>query len=133
MNYFDEWFKSMLSDSPFSWNETIRAEFEYRKFVSPRVLYARVEIVIAPGEGFEIETLAEPPTDNEKHNQVLRDQIIFGVLDVMLTRPVAPIRDFKLTILRIGYDEKDSFPRAFRLAAREAAFKILQQSSFKSR
>jgi len=53
------------------------------------------------------------------------DQIIFGVLDVMMTFLSSPINSFKLVLLDAMYDEVTSVPIAFRLAAREATRKIL--------
>ena len=44
----------------------------------------------------------------------------------MLTMPMRPVRNFKVAIKEIGFNEIESTPMAFRLAARDAAFNALK-------
>ncbi len=126
MEHLRKWFDDLLAEPSIVWKHTRGARGECHKYVSPRIWYAAVEIKISPNDKFEIEDVSEPKIVN-KHIDGLRwrDQIVFGVLDVMLTQSVAPIRNFKLTILGVDFNEIESNPMAFRLAARDAALKIL--------
>ncbi len=126
MEYFKKWFDSLLAEPGMTWGKAISARGECRRHTGPSLWYAAVEIRLAPSDEFQIEDLSEPRVVN-RHVDGPRwyDQIIFGVLDVMLTQPVAPIVNFKVTILGVDFDEIRSNPMAFRLAARDAALKIL--------
>ncbi len=125
MEYLHKWFDDLARPGA-AWEQTGSARGECRRHVGPSIWYAAVEIRVSPNDKFEVEDLSVPRIIN-RHIDGERwyDQIVFGVLDVMLTRAVAPIKSFKLTILEIDFDEIQSTPMAFRLAARDAALKIL--------
>ena len=127
MEYLKMWCDNLLSSPDLAWKHSLTARGECHRQVSPRIWYAAVEITISPAAGFEVEEKLTSPLTTYQDGSRWRDQIIFGVLDVMLTRLVAPIRNFKLTISNIDFNETESNPMAFRLAARTAASKILDQ------
>ncbi len=128
MEYFHKWVDSLLTRPGGVWEQTLSARGECRRHTGPSIWYAAVKIKVSPNDKFEVEDLSMPKIV-DMHIDGLRwyDQIVFGVLDVMLTRAVAPIKSFKLTILEIDFDEIESNPMAFRLAGRDAALKILSQ------
>jgi hypothetical protein len=98
----------------------------FHKHTGPSIKYGKVKIAISPGADLEVvDALDQAKSDWLKANDCF-DQITFGVLDVMLTM-LPPINQFKMIILDADYDEVQSVPIAFRLAAREAARKILDE------
>ena len=53
------------------------------------------------------------------------DWAVFGLMDVLLTREGAPLRDIRIILEEAEHHPVDSSPMVFRLAGRDAARKIL--------
>ena len=56
------------------------------------------------------------------------DQIVFGVIDVMLCAPTMPVNAFKLSILAVEGAEPGASGEVLRLAARDAARSVLSRA-----
>lgn len=125
MDLLEKWYRNLLSNSTSRWKYSLTARGECRRHTGPSIWYAAVNIAIAPGDQLEIEDKLDPKQKEYISTLGWYDQIIFGVLDVMLTCSITPIRRFKLTILDIDFNEIESNSWAFRLAAREATQKII--------
>ncbi len=126
MDYVQQWVTDLTSHSSYNPLKTEQESWgEIDRHPSPRIMRAKVKIAIAPSPELEIiDRLAQGKSTLLKDAECF-DQIVFGVLDIMMTALPSPIRTFKLTILDADYDETHSSPMAFRLAAREAAKNIL--------
>jgi hypothetical protein len=88
--------------------------------------YAAVKLQITPSDDFAVDDQLEVKVREYSKSVGWYDQIIFGVFDVLMLDSTAPFRGFKLTILKINFNDIESNEMAFRLAARDAAGKILQ-------
>jgi hypothetical protein len=126
MDYVSQWYTDLTSRTPYNpLKDEKEAWGEIREHPGPRIRAAKVKIAIAPSSQLEIvDRLAAENSDLLKQQECF-DQIIFGVLDVMMTALPSPIQTFRLSILDAEYDEINSSPMAFRLAARQAAKTIL--------
>lgn len=126
MDYVQQWVTDLTSHAPYNPLADEREGWgEIDKHPSPRTMRGRVRIAIAPSPELEIvDRLAAEKSTLLKDMECF-DQVVFGVLDVMMTTLPTPVRTFRLTILDADYDEINSSPMAFRLAAREAAKSIL--------
>jgi hypothetical protein len=89
--------------------------------------YAAVQVEIAPSEELRVDDQLDEKTREYAVEEGWYDQIVFGVCDVMILQPVAPYKDFRLTIHAIDFNDIESNAMAFRLAARDAAEKILEE------
>ncbi len=127
MTYMEKWFHGLASGPTHTWDTPLSAEGICDRPISPRIWYAKVEIMISPSDQFEIRDKSEPSLDSQIDGMRWLEQIAFGMLDVMLTYLAAPIRNFELTVLSFDFDAINTNPMAFRLAARDAALKILHR------
>jgi hypothetical protein len=126
MDYFAMWVKNIETSSGINWRRAVDARGECRRHTGPSTWFAAVRIEISPDSKFNVEEKLEAAILARMIEEGWRDQIILGVLDITFTHLVAPLRDFKLTILDIEFNDVESTPKAFRLAAREATKKILE-------
>lgn len=99
----------------------------YHKHTGPAIRYAKVKVALAPGEELKVVDQLDRKKREWLEAQNAIDQIVFGVLDVVMTAYDTPINAFTLTIIDVEYDEVQSVPIAFRLAARQAAHEILSR------
>jgi hypothetical protein len=129
MNYVQRWYQDLMSRSKLKVEQEIEAWGEYQKILGPRQMYARVKVAIGPGDSLKVSDNLPPDKASRLYNYGYDEPIVFGVLDVMLTCKQSPVFPFNLTILDVDIHEVHSSPLAFRLAAREAAKKILDQSN----
>ncbi len=127
MTYLEKWFQDISSGPTLTWNTPLSAQGICDEYHSPRSWYAKVEIMISPSDHFEIIDRSEPSLNGQVDGMRWLKQIAFGVFDVMLTCLTAPIRDFEVAVLSFDFDEINTNPMAFRLAARDAALNILHQ------
>jgi hypothetical protein len=126
MDYVQQWVTDLTSHSSYNPLKGEREGWgEIDRHPSPRTMRAKVRIAIAPSTVLEIVDRLAPEKSTFLKDSECFEQIVFGVLDVMMTGLSSPARTFKLTILDAVYDEINSSPMAFRLAAREAAKAIL--------
>jgi hypothetical protein len=128
MEYLKKWFDNLLSKPSITLRHHVSAKGECRVHTGPSIWYAAVEIAISPADGFEVEDGLKSEVSAIVNDRGWFDQIIFGVLDVMLTHATAPVRNFRMTILSVDFNEIESNAMAFRLAARNAAEKLFDLS-----
>lgn len=127
MDFIEKWYKDLTTrTSGIQIRKDIEAWGEHCH-KAPAIRYAKVKIRLSPSETLQVvDELDEDKSETLRHNSWF-EQIVFGVLDVMMTSLPTPHRYFKLTILDVDIDEIASVPIAFRLAARDAAQKILRK------
>jgi len=106
-------------------NRNISASGECRKHTGPSIWFAAVAIDFSPNDKFEVGDRLKPEIAKLTQDRGWYDYIVFGVLDVFLVSSTTPIRDFKLIIHEIDFNDIESNQIAFRLAARNAASKAL--------
>jgi len=126
MNPFHKWFENLMDKSSGSWTNNLQVNGECKKRAGPKVLFAEVLLGFSASDNFQIEYLLEPLVSKIAQEEEWYDSIVYGVLDVFLVSLPQPIKNFKLTIHHINYNEIESAPIAFRLAARNAALKALE-------
>ena len=68
--------------------------------------------------------MLRPAAPSPEQSAFLR-QAVLGVLDVLTTRPPLPLLNVRLRIVAAEFDPVASSERAFRLAGRDAAEKII--------
>ena len=126
MEIMTEWFESLRSGSR-KWEKSITVEGYFNKHIGPSIWKAGLTLNFAPSDHLIIEDLLNDDIRKLIHWEQLYRHIIFGVFDVMLTSPITPITDYKLTIIKVNYSEIESTPTAFRMAARIATRKALEK------
>jgi len=124
-DYLELWYKDLVARAPGTIKKFSEAWGECERHTGPSVWYAKVKIAI--GNSDELQVVDQLDTNKSKRlrSEGWYDQIIFGVLDVMLTSWVSPIMTFRLEIKDVDIHEVESRPIAFRIAARDAASKML--------
>jgi hypothetical protein len=126
MGFIEKWYEDLMARSPSKLKREVEAWGEYYRQAAV-IRYAKVKICLGPGESLQV----FDDLDKDKSDQLRRmggfEQIVFGVLDVMLTSPSSPCRFFTLRILDVDINEITSVPIAFRLAARDATQRILKE------
>jgi len=125
MNFIKDWFDNIESKTSGGWNKTITVIGECRRHTGPSIWFASLEVEFAPNSQFEVSNKLKPEVGKLIQERGWYEYIVFGILDVMLTTPHAPIKNFKLTINQVEFNETESNQMAFRLAARNAASKAL--------
>ena len=125
MEFFNKWFESLLGKTGRKLNRNISASGECRKHTGPSIWFAAVTIDFSPNDKFEVGDRLKPEIAKLTQDRGWYDYIVFGVLDVFLVSSTTPIRDFKLIIHEIDFNDIESNQIAFRLAARNAASKAL--------
>ncbi len=125
MNYLEEWTQSLLVGPELRLKGEGTARGECRRHTGPSLWFAAVTLRLAPASELLFRDELEPQVREKLHVSGWYNEIIFGVLDVLVTDPVAPVRRFELTILGVEIDDIESRGIAFRLAARDAAQNML--------
>ena len=127
MDLISEWFDNLKSESETVWKKSITVVGVCNTHTGPSFRYASITLVFSPSNQFMIEEELSVDISKLIHDRDWYRSIIFGVFDVMLTIPMLPIRNFRITITNIDYSEIESTQIAFRLAARDAARKALRE------
>lgn len=127
--YLESWYQNLLTQTSGAFDREGEAWGECNKHMGPSFRHAKVKLRLSPSNDMEVQSQVDPETSDNLRRNGYNDYIVFGVLDVMLTHSVAPYRLFKLTILAAEIDAVESTQLAFRLAARDAAAKILANLS----
>jgi hypothetical protein len=127
--YFTEWFHNVMERPDIVLSQSISVRGECRRHTGPSYWYAAVTLIVEPGAQLQVEDMLAADLSQRIRELGWYDQIVFGVLDVFLTRPIEPIRAFKLTISDIEINEIESNAMALRIAARNAAENVLELRS----
>lgn len=129
MKYLKDWFSDLESKPGITWKKNISITGECNRHIGPSIWFASVTLGLSPSDQFEVENTLDPKVAELIQDRGWYDYIVYGVLDVMLATPTSPIRNFRLIINQVGFNEVESNQTAFRLAARDAAIKALDMSS----
>ena len=122
-DYFEAWYQVLMSASSLEIKGKAEAWGECHIVTGPRIMYAKVNIAIQPGEALKISFDL-----NRDKLALLKEygwdsQIVFGVLDIMMVS--GPYRQFELSIRDVDIHKVHSVATAFRIAARNATKTIL--------
>lgn len=124
-DYIETWYKDLITRTPFAIKQYSEAWGECDRHTGPSYWYAKVRILVEPSDNLQVVNKLDQDKSARLKQEGWYEQIIFGVLDVMMTYLTSPCRSFRLLILDVDFNEIDSRPIAFRLAGRDAAIKIL--------
>ncbi|MGE5265210.1 MAG: hypothetical protein ACM3S0_17665 [Acidobacteriota bacterium] len=126
-DYVQLWCNNLLSRSSYTVSQQFETWGECNKHVGPSYWYAKVNITLGPSPDLQVIDNMEKVKSDRLNQAGWFDQIVYGVLDVMLTDFSAPCKTFRLTILDVQIHDVDSNAIAFRLAGKDAARKIAAQ------
>ena len=126
-NFFTDWHDNIIATTGTSWTQVVNVTGSCRQYAGPRILYASIVVDFLPNDQFEVSEVLDSESSNVANTYGWFEYIVFGVLDVMLTVPSLPIKNFKLSIREIKYNDIESNQIAFRLAGRDAAVKALRR------
>jgi hypothetical protein len=119
------WHNSLLEIGETGFPMAVRSEGVFNSFIGSRPAYAKVELVFEPSEEFVFDS-SVIIVEGEIAN-FLRG-ICHGVLDVLFAPAYrAPMFKTKVTVLSIALHDIESTEWSFRLAARDAARRALEQ------
>lgn len=128
MDKINEWFEYFKHHEGRTVRHTQRVQGLYKKvFAGGRTIFAGVGMEISPSDQLSFSTDLSEEEQLIIGNAEYFESICMGVLDVLLVQPPIPVKRFACRIDKIEYHEIDSSPRAFRLAARDAAEKFLKE------
>jgi hypothetical protein len=125
MDILRDWIENLQSRTDIRVTKKSTASGEYFSHNGPSIKSAYVELEISPDNEPSVD-ISKLDNTNENIDPEIINSVVFGVMDVMLTSLSSPIKNYKLTINNLGYDEIQSTQIAFRMAARDAAQKILK-------
>lgn len=125
-----EWAEGLLGKQPDSIREAVSATGTCKKHTGGLSLYACVSIRLEPSEALEVRDEIPPNEGDRLRAEGWYDEILNGVLDVLMTRPMTPIGVFRLVVTDVKFNEMESRPIAFRLAGRYAAIECLEHLRF---
>jgi translation elongation factor EF-G len=94
--------------------------------LGPRWEFAKVTMRVEPAEQFEAR-FAVGEKQAELEERGFLNAAVYGFLDVSLVSASMPLRNVRLVIVNAEAHEVDSSQRAFRMAGRDAARRLLQQ------
>jgi hypothetical protein len=125
MDFLTEWFDDIQCKPEFVWKRSVIVKGTCNMHTGPSIRYASLTIEFSPSSKFVVDDILNIDIRSLLLERDWYRHIILGVLDVMLTTPISPIRNFKMTINQVDYNEIESTPIAFRLAARDTARRAL--------
>jgi hypothetical protein len=120
-----EWLDDVAARSPATLTRPARVVGVRDAHLGPRWDRAEVEIEAEPAARWSVEVdLPGGQSLLPEQTDFLR-QAVLGVLDVLTTRPPQPLLNLRLRIVGARFDPVDANARAFRLAGRDAAEKLI--------
>ena len=125
VNYLEMWAKDVFTRNPLEITKEIYVKGIQKKHLGPRLEYAVIELKVEPSDCFRVEiheTLKKLDNDSKE----LIDAAIFGILDVILTHNILPLRNLNIHFLSVDIHAVDSNIMAFRKAGRDAGRKMLE-------
>lgn len=123
--YIDEWCRDLTQGNYWPLRTNGAVEGLREKELGPRSEFARIKIVFAPADHFEV--VCSSPNRNELEETGFLRSAILGVLDVLFTAQIYPVRNVRLEIVDAEIDPMRSSASAFRWAGREAGKKIITE------
>src|SRR5262245_23832289 len=128
MNYYRQWLDDIASRPSVTWKWARSARGECRRHTGPSIWFAGVQLELTPSDEFVVDDKLESKVREYAQKTGWYDQIVFGVYDVLMIQTITPFRNFKLSILAIDFNHIESNAIAFRLAGRDAAKKLIEQT-----
>lgn len=125
MNYLEAWTRTIVEEPELQLPRGATAHGECRLHTGGTLWFAGVTLSLAPAIELRVRDQLEVEVRARLHQWDWYNSIVLGVLDVLLTRPIAPIRRFELVILAVEIDDIETRGKAFRIAARAAAQSVL--------
>lgn len=130
-DYINEWTEAWnacrWSKGSVALANSAAATGEYERDLGPRQHFARVVIAAEPAEAFIPSfDLSSRRVEELQAQGALLDEIVFGLLDVLMTSNAYPIFGMKIRITDVDFDPLRAAPIAFRMAGRDAARRILK-------
>ncbi len=126
--YIEEWYLDLNQRSTLRIERDLQAHGVCNRIAGPRQMYAEVTISLHPGRSFDVKDKMDREKASRIHEYGYYKSIVFGVLDILLTHAQLPITECYLEIHDVEINEVHSSPMAFRLAARDAAVRILEKA-----
>ncbi len=117
--YLQQWLRRKTSQRYMLLNEARTIMQAYHDTASPRHLFGEVTLTATPAEDFSFVSKAKWPA--VKFDILVLD----GILDVLVTHEHAPILGLAVTLDKVGWEQADSAPMGYYLAARQATEKLL--------
>jgi hypothetical protein len=127
MDYVESWFETLQTSPGFTVRRTASAKGECRRNRGPHSWIAMVAVTISPSDTLEVEDTLPSEVRNTMMESDWYEQVVYGILDVMLTTPEIPARSFRLVITDVEIHPIHTSSMAFRLAARDAAQAVWNQ------
>ena len=105
MNFLTKWFDDLQCEAVFVWKKSVIVKGTCNMHVGPSIRYASLTIEFSPSIQFVVDDILSIDIRSLLLQRDWYRYIVFGVLDVMLTTPISPLRNFKMTINQIDYNE----------------------------
>ncbi len=130
MELTKRWAESLIARTPDRIRVPVSATGTCKKHTGGLWLCVSASIRLEPAESLELrDELASDQRDRLCAEGWL-EKILFGVLDVLMTRPMTPIGVFRLVVVQVEFNEMEARSVAFRLAGRYAASECLKNLEF---
>lgn len=126
----EDWAANLCSKPQDRVRETVMGSGICKKHTGGLFLYAAVRIGVEPAEEFEVIFSLPQEKRIRLESEGWHKDLVFGVLDVFMTKPMTPIGAFRLKIMDVEFDDIETRSVAVRLAARYAAAECLKQLPF---
>lgn len=121
-----DWVKDLEVRPAASIDRSIQVVGLRDKHLGPRWEHARIDIVAEPADAWSVVVEIEQEGDGAAEREALLRQALFGLLDVLVTRPPQPLLNLRVRVVGAEFDPVQANARAFRLAGRDAGEKLLE-------
>lgn len=130
MDLVKSWAESLVTKMPDQVRNKVSAKGVCKKHTGGLSMYAAVSITLEPAEKVDVDDQLPEEQRKRLRSEGWYEEIVYGVLDVLMTRPMTPISVFRLMIEHVEFNEMEARGPAFRLAARYAASECLNSLKF---
>jgi hypothetical protein len=124
MSYLDRWIEGLLQHQSLNLKDPIRIDGVRDVHLGPRMEFAKFTAIVEPARAFEV-SFQLPQSQLTSERQAFLDQAILGLLDVLMTGTVYPLRNIRVRVIETEFDPINSSASAFRQAGRDAGRKLL--------
>ena len=122
-NQLDRWINNLQTRRSAPLSNSGSVEGIRDEHLGPRCERAKITVAYEPSESFNVVCTASECAELEANGYL--DFVIFGLLDVLMTTGVYPLRNIKINITKADIDPIHSSQMAFRWAGRKAADNLL--------
>lgn len=125
-NFLESWARTVVDQPSGQLTHAITVDGLRDQHLGPRWEFAKVTFRVEPAEQFEAQfALGDQQAALEE--QGFLNAAVYGFLDVSLVSASTPLRNVRLVVVDAEAHEVDSSQRAFRMAGRDAATRLLKQ------